>query len=455
MRDDAELTEHLRSCPVCARRAEATDALRRAFVSLSDNDCDEAPSLAQVRRQVEAEAFAANRGYRRITNAMSTFWNPLSGRARWGLGVGVAVAMLALITLVPFSYQRTVGYEVAFAGVDKDLAMDPNKIDILLAKLGVDGATVALGGCEATCSLTISDVRSKDQCRMIVYAMKEIGDVCVISEGTELREKASGAIVELVGYNVFVSDDASDQYAIQNRVMECLGEDFSGKTNIWIGECDVSAAAAGDHRCAPGAVPFGKACCDSGAVPCSVTIDLAMGSCGDGDGKSPWILIMRDSEFPNKPWGTLLQEAGIDPAALHGDIDEATRQKLADLGIAVEYRVQSGEGQIQEPPEEQFDEAAKAIVPDGYVLDQNYPNPFNPQTTIGFTLARSERVRIDIVNVLGRTVRTLVNEYVSAGKHSVGWDATDDAGTRVPSGIYLYRIQAGDFVQTKSMTLLK
>ena len=141
--------------------------------------------------------------------------------------------------------------------------------------------------------------------------------------------------------------------------------------------------------------------------------------------------------------------------SLHGDIDEATRQRLAELGIKVEYRIVGGEGRPQEPSEDQVEGAAKAVTPDGYALDQNYPNPFNPQTTIGFTLAQSEHVRIDIVNVLGRTVRTLMNETVGAGRHSVVWDAADDGGTRVPSGIYLYRIEAGDFVQTKSMTLVK
>ena len=94
-------------------------------------------------------------------------------------------------------------------------------------------------------------------------------------------------------------------------------------------------------------------------------------------------------------------------------------------------------------------------LPSEYTLGQNYPNPFNPSTVIGYDLPSRSDVRIDIYNVLGQSVRTLVSEAQSAGKHTAEWDGRDANGHSVASGVYLYRLQAGGFVQTKKMVLAK
>lgn len=88
-------------------------------------------------------------------------------------------------------------------------------------------------------------------------------------------------------------------------------------------------------------------------------------------------------------------------------------------------------------------------------LAQNYPNPFNPSTTIAFDLPRNEQVRLDIVDLAGRNVRTLVNEVRGAGSHAVVWDGTDNAGQRVASGTYVYRLISDSSIQSKSMVLVK
>jgi hypothetical protein len=90
-----------------------------------------------------------------------------------------------------------------------------------------------------------------------------------------------------------------------------------------------------------------------------------------------------------------------------------------------------------------------SLVPYEYALCQNFPNPFNPTTTIRYTIARSGHVRLDILNVLGQTVRELVGQTQEAGNYNVTFDATD-----LPSGIYLYRLRAGEMVQTRKMVLL-
>jgi hypothetical protein len=95
------------------------------------------------------------------------------------------------------------------------------------------------------------------------------------------------------------------------------------------------------------------------------------------------------------------------------------------------------------------------LLPSSYVLEQNYPNPFNPETVISFSLPKSSNVQIKIYDVLGNEVRTLIDEVRIAGKHNIYWNATDNYGKRVASGVYFYTISADNFTQTKKMVLMK
>ena len=90
-------------------------------------------------------------------------------------------------------------------------------------------------------------------------------------------------------------------------------------------------------------------------------------------------------------------------------------------------------------------------LPVSYSVSQNYPNPFNPSTKINYTLPVTGNVTLKIYNILGQEVRTLINnELKSAGKYTIDFNASNLA-----SGVYLYRLQAGDFVRVKKMMLLK
>jgi flagellar hook assembly protein FlgD len=94
-------------------------------------------------------------------------------------------------------------------------------------------------------------------------------------------------------------------------------------------------------------------------------------------------------------------------------------------------------------------------LPEVFAIHQNYPNPFNPVTTLRYELPENNLVNITIYDILGREVRTMVNTTQDAGYKSVIWNATNDYGKPVSAGVYLYQIQAGDFIQTKKMVLLK
>jgi hypothetical protein len=94
-------------------------------------------------------------------------------------------------------------------------------------------------------------------------------------------------------------------------------------------------------------------------------------------------------------------------------------------------------------------------LPKEFGLNQNYPNPFNPTTIITFALPKSAFVSVKVYDVLGREVKTLLSDELSAGNHAVEWRGDDNGGARASSGVYLYRITAADFVSTKKMILMK
>jgi hypothetical protein len=100
-------------------------------------------------------------------------------------------------------------------------------------------------------------------------------------------------------------------------------------------------------------------------------------------------------------------------------------------------------------------EADDPIIPVVTELKQNYPNPFNPETTISFALNTSDHVEIEVFNLVGQKVKTLIKEDIDAGYHSIIWNGTDDSENQVASGIYLYKLKTGRYTSTKKMILMK
>lgn len=101
------------------------------------------------------------------------------------------------------------------------------------------------------------------------------------------------------------------------------------------------------------------------------------------------------------------------------------------------------------------DDKAGAEMPDTYHLAQNYPNPFNPLTIIQYELPHPSQVTLAIYNLLGERVRTLVDAKESAGIKQIAWDGRDGKGQHAAGGVYLYRLQAGTFVETRKAIFLK
>lgn len=89
-------------------------------------------------------------------------------------------------------------------------------------------------------------------------------------------------------------------------------------------------------------------------------------------------------------------------------------------------------------------------LPKDYTLSQNYPNPFNPTTVISYSLPTASNIKLVVYNALGQTIKVLENRNKNAGNYSVNFDAS-----KLPSGIYFYKLEAGQFTQVKKMMVIK
>jgi len=106
-----------------------------------------------------------------------------------------------------------------------------------------------------------------------------------------------------------------------------------------------------------------------------------------------------------------------------------------------------GPTSVEEPPSPE--------MPNTFTLHQNYPNPFNPATSIRYEVSKRTQVVLKVINLIGQQVRTLVDEEKPVGFYEVVWDGRDRAGLRMPSGVYLYRIEVQGFTLTRKMVLLQ
>ncbi|MBU1318523.1 MAG: T9SS type A sorting domain-containing protein [candidate division Zixibacteria bacterium] len=131
------------------------------------------------------------------------------------------------------------------------------------------------------------------------------------------------------------------------------------------------------------------------------------------------------------------------------DIYNETHYPAAQGGtVTTHLEVWQGSTCPNDPPPQKV---AGLILPQEFALHQNYPNPFNPNTTVAFDIGTFSWVKLEIFNILGQVVATLIDSPMDAGSYEVEWNA----GPEISSGVYFYRVEAGDFTDTKKMMLLK
>jgi len=186
---------------------------------------------------------------------------------------------------------------------------------------------------------------------------------------------------------------------------------------------------------------------------------------GDETHKYRWDVVI-DSRFPGSEKFILSWELENIPAGAAVYLVDGTNNFLVDMREKEEYTFVAkrnvlhpicvyvntdGEIVLKDMKEE-------ARVPTTYELSQNQPNPFNPTTYIRFGIpedAGVQNVRLEIFNILGQRVKVLVDDEFSPGRYEAIWDATNDDGIELPSGVYIYKLKAGDFEQSRKMTLLR
>jgi len=95
------------------------------------------------------------------------------------------------------------------------------------------------------------------------------------------------------------------------------------------------------------------------------------------------------------------------------------------------------------------------VQPEIFSLDQNYPNPFNPATNIHYAVPVASHIKITVYDLLGHTIRHLVDQDMAPGDYSMTWRGRNDLGEIVGSGLYIYRLISGQFVRTRKMMLIK
>jgi hypothetical protein len=115
----------------------------------------------------------------------------------------------------------------------------------------------------------------------------------------------------------------------------------------------------------------------------------------------------------------------------------------------------SKEGATAKELESLVEGETQPSVPATFALSQNYPNPFNPTTRIAYSIPSAQFVSLKVYDLLGRHIRTLIDAGVPAGSHTVSWDGTDDGGSAVPSGVYIYRLITASFASTRKMILVR
>ncbi len=152
--------------------------------------------------------------------------------------------------------------------------------------------------------------------------------------------------------------------------------------------------------------------------------------------------LNRTQTYP-PTWTAFIPTAAMSEGMVYVDISESLGS--ASIDYRASFCLQSQTGVKREP----------VVLPGDFRLYQNQPNPFNPVTTIRFDLPKPQYVRLEIFDLQGRRVSRLLSGYLDAGAHSVWWDGLDERGRQMSSGVYYYRLHAGEFVEVKRMVLLR
>lgn len=280
----------------------------------------------------------------------------------------------------------------------------------------------------------------------------EKGDVG--GDGNIASDDASMILKYVVGLDTL---DAQGMYAADVNNDGIIGAYDAAWILYYVVEGEFPTAKV---SAAMGTVEFGKAVNENGVLSVPVTLMKAQGVLS----VSAEIQLGDAVEFknvaPRLPEGWVMFsnfENGVLKLALAGTAP-LTDGDVALIGIALKDKEAAvnvtASAKLNDQIGGQMSVKVKEI-PTEFTVSQNYPNPFNPTTNIKYGIPQDAKVSLVIYNMLGQVVKTLVDQEQEAGYYTVRWDGTNDFGSRVSSGIYIYRITAGKYTSTMKMNLLK
>jgi hypothetical protein len=194
--EDKELLAHLEQCSDCAECARAAGLLERVYDSARENDTLAVTPLAEQRKLVEARLAAARSAGANRPLAGKLFDAVRSHRVL-SASATVVVAALLVVTLIPFRYDRTVGYELAVEGVHQNLVDEDNNVLCeMLYTLGLIEADVDVQGCDTTCALTVYHLKSRSEAQLVIAALTRINPAILTTDVKPVRATTSGSLLE-------------------------------------------------------------------------------------------------------------------------------------------------------------------------------------------------------------------------------------------------------------------
>ena len=190
----ALIEEHIQQCTDCYREYKAAVSLAKTLNLCTQDDKTNLMPLEERRKLVVAQA--AQAAAQAQNNSIFGHRHRVSfGKVFASLGVVMAAALVTILTIIPFKYDTTIGYEVAFAGLDRELIEDNNIICDLLYELGLRDADVDVQGCNVTCSLLIIDLKSKEEAEMVISAVNQIGTDNITSNVIPVHKSETSTIL--------------------------------------------------------------------------------------------------------------------------------------------------------------------------------------------------------------------------------------------------------------------
>jgi len=180
---DPELQRHLEACPDCREYARLSEALSSTLAAARTDDSASAKPLEQQRREVEARLKPVRP-------------RSILARPAWRLAAPAVAVILVVVTFVPFTRYRTVGYDLNLHNVSLELAQNDEHICELLARLGLIEAGVDLKACDTTCSLAIFDLKTEGEARLVVGAIARLSETDLTSSIVPIRTKSSQSLLE-------------------------------------------------------------------------------------------------------------------------------------------------------------------------------------------------------------------------------------------------------------------